>query len=500
VSISGNRFSPATVTIAVGGTVTWTNQDSVPHTATATDDSFDSAILRKGNTYSRTFTAPGTYTYLCTLHPEMTGTVVVATPEDPTPAVVTGSSASHTTHSATTGAAGTSSGSAAAGSTTARSGSGSSAGGVPQSVPGSATVSMANNQFQPADVSVGAGGIVTWTNTDTVPHTVTADDGSFDSDILMPGNSFSYQFDQPGAVAYRCILHPGMAGTVTVLEAAAAVDPAATAQLAASSAGDQPGVGGAGEAGTAPSSDRIVSISGTAFPAVTVLSAGHSVTWVNDDTVDHDVIALDGTFTSEVLRPGEQFTFTFDEPGAFPYTCDLHKHMGGTVIVLRADEADLADGPTVSVTDSGFEPADLTVHQGDTVVWAFGGVLPHTVSADDGSFGSDILEPGATFSHTFDTLGSFRYTCTLHPAMVGTITVVEADVEIAGIAAPGTGATPVAGLTADVTGAVADAGGGGLPTSVLIGFGVGGGLLTATLLAFGVAAVTHRSGRVVRPA
>jgi plastocyanin len=359
---------------------------------------------------------------------------------------------------------------------------------------------MANNQFQPADVSVGAGGIVTWTNTDTIPHTVTADDASFDSDILMPGDSFSFQFDQPGTFAYRCTLHPGMVGAVTVLEAAAAVDPAAAAQLAGSSTGGVTGASGAA-AGAAPSPDRIVSISGAAFPAVTVLSAGHSVTWVNDDTVDHNVMALDGTFTSEVLRPGEQFTFTFERPGAFPYTCDLHKHMGGTVIVLRADEAELADGPTVAVTDTGFEPAELTVHQGDTVVWAFGGALPHTVTADDGSFVSEVLKPGSTFSHTFDALGTFRYICTLHPTMVGTITVVEADAEIAGLAAPGTGATPAASPTGKITSGAPDAAdGGGLATPVLIGFGVGGGLLVATLLAFGVAAATRRSGRLVRPA
>ncbi len=57
---------------------------------------------------------------------------------------------------------------------------------------------MGGNQFQPSSVSIGTGGSVTWTNTDSVPHTVTADDGSFDSGIMMPGDTFTRTFDRAG--------------------------------------------------------------------------------------------------------------------------------------------------------------------------------------------------------------------------------------------------------------------------------------------------------------
>jgi hypothetical protein len=83
--------------------------------------------------------------------------------------------------------------------------------------------------------------------------------------------------------------------------------------------------------------------------------------------------------------------------------------------------------------------------------------------------------------------------------MVGTITVVEADAEISGLAS-GAGESGAAMLGAGQASAGSDPDSGGLPTPVLIGFGIGGGLLAATLLAFGVAAVTRRSGRQVRPA
>lgn len=77
VEIADFAFAPATLTITVGDTVTWTNQDAVAHTATSTAGVFDSGDLEQGESYSATFTAPGTYDYLCTPHPSMTGRVVV---------------------------------------------------------------------------------------------------------------------------------------------------------------------------------------------------------------------------------------------------------------------------------------------------------------------------------------------------------------------------------------------------------------------------------------
>lgn len=80
VTIADFAFSPATVTIDVGDTVTWTNQDAVAHTATATDGSWDTGDIAQSASASIIFSAAGTYTYLCTPHPTMTGTVVVRAP------------------------------------------------------------------------------------------------------------------------------------------------------------------------------------------------------------------------------------------------------------------------------------------------------------------------------------------------------------------------------------------------------------------------------------
>jgi len=69
-------FEPKTVTIKVGQTVTWTNQDSVTHTVTG-DGGISSGDLSKGKSYSKTFDTAGTFNYHCSIHPSMTGQVIV---------------------------------------------------------------------------------------------------------------------------------------------------------------------------------------------------------------------------------------------------------------------------------------------------------------------------------------------------------------------------------------------------------------------------------------
>ena len=77
VSISDFKFNPATLTVPVGTTVTWTNQDEEPHTVAAKDGSFHSPGMDSHGTYSFTFATAGSYDYICSIHPFMTGTVVV---------------------------------------------------------------------------------------------------------------------------------------------------------------------------------------------------------------------------------------------------------------------------------------------------------------------------------------------------------------------------------------------------------------------------------------
>ena len=77
VTIKNFQFAPASITVHVGDTITWSNQDVAPHTATANDHSFDTGTIDKGKSGSATFTKAGTIPYICSIHPNMKGTVVV---------------------------------------------------------------------------------------------------------------------------------------------------------------------------------------------------------------------------------------------------------------------------------------------------------------------------------------------------------------------------------------------------------------------------------------
>ena len=77
VKIDNFSFGPAELTVAVGTTVMWTNRDDIPHTVVSTDKVFKSKVLDTDEKFSYTFTQPGTFSYFCSIHPKMTGKVVV---------------------------------------------------------------------------------------------------------------------------------------------------------------------------------------------------------------------------------------------------------------------------------------------------------------------------------------------------------------------------------------------------------------------------------------
>ena len=93
VEIVDFAYAPADLTVAVGDTVTFTNLDAVEHTATATDGSWGTGLLAEGESAAITFSAAGTYDYLCTPHPSMTGRITVVAQSAATPTPTTGGGA-----------------------------------------------------------------------------------------------------------------------------------------------------------------------------------------------------------------------------------------------------------------------------------------------------------------------------------------------------------------------------------------------------------------------
>ncbi len=77
VKIDNFSFGPATLTVPVGTSVTWTNRDDIPHTVVSTDGVFKSKVLDTDEKFAYTFSKAGTYPYFCSIHPKMTGKVIV---------------------------------------------------------------------------------------------------------------------------------------------------------------------------------------------------------------------------------------------------------------------------------------------------------------------------------------------------------------------------------------------------------------------------------------
>jgi plastocyanin len=78
IVIDNFSFLPKTFTVPVGATVTWTNHDKVSHVVTTADNQFQkSPVLKAGQSFSNTFSTAGTYSYFCSIHPRMTGKIIV---------------------------------------------------------------------------------------------------------------------------------------------------------------------------------------------------------------------------------------------------------------------------------------------------------------------------------------------------------------------------------------------------------------------------------------
>ena len=189
-----------------------------------------------------------------------------------------------------------------------------------------ATVDIANFAFGPDALTVSAGTTVTWTNYDTSPHTVTANDGAFDSGTIAPGETFTFTFESEGSFDYICSFHPNMTGNITVTghDATSATSDAANGSTTAEDA----------SMASDDVQEATVSIENLDFgPNTLTITAGTTVTWVNNDTTSHTASAADKAFDSGNLAPGDSYSFTFDAPGTYAYACMYHPNMTATIIV-----------------------------------------------------------------------------------------------------------------------------------------------------------------------
>lgn len=276
-------FTPSSLDVVAGTTVTWLNDGAALHTVTASDGSWDSGLIPAGGTFSRRFGTPGTYPYLCFLHPSMTGVVRVsgangATPPPPQPPTPKPSAPAA----------------------------------------GSGEYELRDFAFVPSAIRVAPGTTITWLNTGAAPHTVTDRAGSFDSGLLNRGVRWSRTFSSPGTFQLLCTIHPEMHATLVVAAPGASAPPPATAAPVAT---------------PAPGSGEVAILDFDFAPAVVSVPVGTTIRWTNRGVAPHTATAKDRSFDSGFLATGESFARQFTTEGTYEYLCTIHPAMLGTVVV-----------------------------------------------------------------------------------------------------------------------------------------------------------------------
>ena len=346
VTILDRSFSPASVTVAPGGTVSWTNQSDRDHTVTGAG--FDSGVLGGGGRFSHTFPSAGTFSYVCEIHSEMRASVTVTTSVGGAdqPALAP---AAPTTSPAPTVAAPRP------------------AAPQPQTPsPGGRTaavrhdVGIVDYAFRPASIAARVGDTVVWTNQGRAPHTSTAA-GLFDTGMIRTGEQRTTPLQKAGTFTFACSFHPEMTGTLTVAPAAGGSaagvqqSPPATA-TGATATPDSPTTA---TAAPPAAEERLpdsaeVSIVDFAFePTPVRLAVGGTVTWRHNGIAPHTVSASDGAFDSGVLKSAGVFSHQFDQAGTYQYVCAFHPQMVGTV--------EVSDGPSPAASDGAVSPGEQAV-------------------------------------------------------------------------------------------------------------------------------------------
>lgn len=315
----------------------------------------------------------------------------------------------------------------------------------PSAAPQEATVDLLGFRASPERLEIKTGTTVTWNNKELVDYPVKSGrhefkaDGSFASPAMAPGTRWSRRFNLPGEFTYRCTLHSELVGQVVV------TGPAILEKLLEE------------VAITEPKPDDPTT---WAFqPNDLIVTTGMTVEWRNNGTSVHTVTSDDQRFESGDIAPGATWKLTFDEPGAFVYHCTPHPWMAASIravvpggaspppappppppepTITRPPreaaptgdqrgpvrhEVDIVEPSPANPNGWIFDPANLDLRTGDTVVWRNTGRMEHSVTALDGSFDSGLLKPGATWSRTFDTSAFVDYRCTPHPWMRGVLRV-----------------------------------------------------------------------------
>jgi plastocyanin len=281
-------FSPRTLTVEAGTKVTWTNTGERPHTATDRGGTFDTRPIAPGASAEVTLSTPGTYFYFCRINPAKMNGVLTVEP---------GADEPRTTR-------------------------------VQAVDPGFTGDKL---RFDPDELTVAAGTTLLVANVGGKPHSLTADDGSFDTGIIDPGaeggrfagKNASVTLNQAGTFKFHCEIHPAaMKGTITVTGQAAASGPA--------------------QASAGPREVDVGAVDFAFEPKDASVAAGGKVTVTNRGQAPHTMTLDDVQLDTGTIAPGASAELTApDAPGSYSYRCTVHPaRMRGVLVVLGRDTED----------------------------------------------------------------------------------------------------------------------------------------------------------------
>ena len=281
-------FSPRRLTVEAGTTVTWSNTGERPHTATDRGGTFDTRPIAPGASAEVTLSTPGTYFYFCRINPAKMNGVLTVEPGADEPRVTR----------------------------------------VQAVDPGQTGDEL---RFDPDELTVAAGTTLLVANVGGKPHSLTADDGSFDTGIIDPGaeggrfagKNASVTLNQAGTFKFHCEIHPAaMKGTITVTGQAAASGPA--------------------QASAGPREVDVGAVDFAFEPKDASVAAGGKVTVTNRGQAPHTMTLDDVQLDTGTIAPGASAELTApDAPGSYSYRCTVHPaRMRGVLVVLGRDTED----------------------------------------------------------------------------------------------------------------------------------------------------------------
>ena len=174
-------------------------------------------------------------------------------------------------------------------------------------------------------------------------------------------------------------------------------------------------------------------------PDPVTVPKGDIIEWTNNDKVPHTVVsAPDGAvWDSGIISKNKTFRLDTSKLDLkeYDYLCTVHPFMVGKIIITAPVKSVFANVTMVQGAakqaqgQKYYDPAEISVKTGTTVVWTNADSVSHTVTSGDpnagpsGAFDSDLVKPGKTFTHVFSSVGTTPYFCSVHPWMTGKVTV-----------------------------------------------------------------------------